>query len=97
MLAPHHTILSMLTLPTRRFALLFAWLAYCGTAANTNAADPCDCVLRHGLLIDGSGKPGRVTDVAISNGRIVAIGNLENLEAGIEINARGNTTKKTGT
>ena len=89
MFAPQHTIAPMLKLPTRRLALLFVCLAYCGTAANTNATVPCDCVLRQGLLIDGSGKPGRVTDVAISNGQTVAIGNLENLEAGVEINARG--------
>ncbi len=87
--APQHTITTMLKLPTRRLTLLLACLAYCGTAANTNAAGRCDCVLRHGLLVDGSGKPGRVTDVAISNGRIVAIGILENLEADIEINASG--------
>jgi N-acyl-D-amino-acid deacylase len=33
-----------------------------------------DVVIRGGLVIDGSGRPGEISDVAISNGRIAAIG-----------------------
>ena len=33
-----------------------------------------DLVLRNGTVIDGSGAPRRVADVAIQNGRIVAVG-----------------------
>jgi N-acyl-D-amino-acid deacylase len=79
----------MLNSPTHRLVLLFTCLASCGLSANTNAADGFDVILRHGQLIDGRGTPGRVTDVAINDGRIVAIGNLQGLPAAIDIDATG--------
>ena len=47
-----------------------------------------DLLIRGGLLIDGTGAPGRTGDVAINDGRISAIG--ENLpgEAAKVIDAR---------
>src|SRR5712672_2649301 len=35
---------------------------------------PCDILIRNGLLIDGTGSPGTVADVAVADGRIAAIG-----------------------
>src|SRR5258706_8486015 len=35
---------------------------------------PCDILIRNGLLIDGTGSPGTVADLALANGRIAAIG-----------------------
>ena len=35
-----------------------------------------DLVIRNGTVIDGTGIPGRVADVAISEGRIVAVGEV---------------------
>ena len=32
-----------------------------------------DIVIRGGLVIDGSGRPGEIADVAVSEGRIAAI------------------------
>ena len=46
-------------------------------------------VLRGGTLIDGTGSSGRPADVAISDGRIVAIGNLDGLTANVVINVSG--------
>ncbi len=46
-------------------------------------------VLRGGTIIDGTGSPGRPADVAISDGRIVAIGNLDGLTANVVINVSG--------
>lgn len=48
-----------------------------------------DVLIRAGLVIDGGGRPGRVTDVAIIGRRIVAVGNLEGLTARVVIDARG--------
>ena len=47
-----------------------------------------DLVIRQGKLIDGSGTPARVADVAVDNGFVSAIG--QNLESGKrEVNADG--------
>ena len=39
-----------------------------------------DLVIRDALLIDGSGRPGVRGDLAVKDDRIVAIGDLEQLE-----------------
>ena len=36
-----------------------------------------DYVIRSGTLIDGTGEPGRLADVGIRDGRIVAIGTID--------------------
>jgi N-acyl-D-amino-acid deacylase len=46
-----------------------------------------DTVIRGGTLVDGSGTPGRRADVAISNGKIVAID--DNLSGTSELDASG--------
>jgi N-acyl-D-aspartate/D-glutamate deacylase len=47
-----------------------------------------DVVIRNGLVVDGTGAPGRLADVAVQDGRIVAIGEVS--ESGAqEIDAQG--------
>jgi N-acyl-D-aspartate/D-glutamate deacylase len=46
-----------------------------------------DIVVRGGTLIDGTGSPGRLADVAVADGRIVAVG--ENLSGRQELDASG--------
>lgn len=47
-----------------------------------------DTVIRHGLLIDGSGTPGSIADLGINQGKIAAIG--QNLGPGLrELDAAG--------
>ena len=49
----------------------------------------CDVLIRGGAVIDGSGAPRRGADVAVSDDRIVAVGDLATMEAGVEIDAAG--------
>src|SRR5438309_6865819 len=48
-----------------------------------------DVIIRNGRVIDGSGRPGLLADVAIKSDRIVRIGNLRGAKAKREIDARG--------
>ena len=47
-----------------------------------------DVVIRNGLVVDGTGNPGRTADVAIRDGRIVAIGEVSD-NGNHEIDAEG--------
>ena len=47
-----------------------------------------DLIIRNGTLVDGTGAPGRVGDLAIAGERIVAIGQVDG-KAGREIDATG--------
>jgi len=53
------------------------------------SAPPYDLLVRNGLVIDGSGAKGVRADVAVTGGRIARIGNLENAQAAIMIDAAG--------
>ncbi len=48
-----------------------------------------DCVIRNGLVVDGTGMPGRIADVGIVDGRISAIGRLGGVTAKQVVNAEG--------
>jgi N-acyl-D-amino-acid deacylase len=71
-----------LILPTM---LLFSFVSN-GTSTT---APKYDLLIKNGLVIDGSGRPGYIADVAIVADRIVRIGNLKNTSAAREINAGG--------
>ncbi|HZI28670.1 MAG TPA: amidohydrolase family protein [Gemmatimonadaceae bacterium] len=51
--------------------------------------DSVDILVRNGTVYDGSGAPGRVTDVGIRADRIVFIGDGSRMRAGRTIEARG--------
>ena len=48
-----------------------------------------DIVISGGRLIDGSGAPWRRADLGIDQGQVVAIGNLDGIEARLQIGAQG--------
>ena len=48
-----------------------------------------DLVVSGGLVIDGTGAPGRVADVGVRDGRIAAVGDLSDATAADRIDARG--------
>lgn len=52
-------------------------------------SDRCDILIKGGEVIDGSGEARRRADVAVTGERIVAIGDLERVVAGVEIEAAG--------
>src|SRR3954471_14401163 len=51
-------------------------------------AETYDLIVRHGRVVDGTGNPAYFADVAITNGRIAAIGRIEG-DAKQEIDAKG--------
>ena len=69
--------------------LSVAALALLAPGAQAAAATPYDIVIRHGQVIDGTGAPGYVADVAIRNGHIAAIGALDQANAAQVIDAHG--------
>ena len=74
------------------FGLLTSLLlgALSASSRNAEASDPpYDIVIRNGRVIDGSGRPGLLADVAIKGDRIVRIGDLRGAKAKREIDARG--------
>lgn len=48
-----------------------------------------DLVFENGLVIDGSGRPGERADVAVSDGKIVAVGRLGEVTAARRVDATG--------
>ena len=61
--------------------ILGAALAHAMTMVALRAAEPFDLVIRNGTVYDGSGGPAQVTDVAVRDDRIAAIGTLNPAEA----------------
>ncbi|MFD4669655.1 amidohydrolase family protein [Lentzea sp. NPDC058450] len=76
----------------RRWAVaLAAGLVLC-VPAEANAAPPplrLDAIIHGGTVFDGSGTPGRITDVGIKDGRIHRIGDLGRVSTRITYDATG--------
>ena len=75
-------------------SLTLAWLGVSASvlfgAATVFAADPAyDLLIRNGKIIDGTGNPWFHGDVAVRNGRIVAIGRVPAGPAKRDIDAHG--------
>jgi N-acyl-D-amino-acid deacylase len=49
----------------------------------------CDILLRGGIVYDGTGAPGGCADIAITDERIVAIGELDDWQAGTVVDVEG--------
>ncbi|HEY3041449.1 MAG TPA: D-aminoacylase [Pyrinomonadaceae bacterium] len=59
------------------------------TKSKTAATPQYDLLIRNGLVVDGSGSPGHIADIAIKDDRIVRIGRLRNARGTREIDASG--------
>jgi N-acyl-D-amino-acid deacylase len=66
------------------------FLAISVTCASLSAADSTsDLIVRNGMIYDGSGKEPFAGDIAITGDKIAAVGELENIKAKAEIDAKG--------
>ena len=64
-------------------------LAILAWASSGAAEDTFDLLVRHGLIVDGSGADGFEADVGIRDGRIVRVGDLSGATAKRTIDASG--------
>src|SRR5262245_41793806 len=66
-------------------ALVFSVVA----SAQPVPAPSFDVILRHGTVLDGSGLPRVVADVAIANGFVARVGDLSKARAAVDVDAAG--------
>ena len=57
----------------------------------TNSNVRADYIIRGADVIDGLGNPGVCANVAVTDDRILAVGDLENMTSSIEVDANGKT------
>ena len=50
-----------------------------------------DTIIRGGIVIDGTGRPGFAADVAVTGGKVAAVGDLRAADAAESIDAAGKT------
>src|SRR5438445_5478230 len=65
--------------------LMGCWLL----AARANGGELLAVAIRHGTVIDGSGRAGYAADIGVRNGYIVRIGDLRAAAATLDIDATG--------
>jgi N-acyl-D-amino-acid deacylase len=70
----------------RRILTIFVLAAFAATAA---AAERVDLLVRNGTIYDGRGGAPITGDVAVRDGRVVAVGALRDYTAAREVDARG--------
>src|SRR6266545_3700999 len=69
--------------------ILATMLLLSSLSSATTSKPQYDLLIKNGLVVDGSGRPGYVADIAINGDRIVRLGKLKNATAAREINAAG--------
>lgn len=70
----------------RRSSIVFCVLVFLPRSGSGQAPD---LVLQQGWVLDGTGSPGYVADVAVRDGRIVAVGRVDPTGAARVVDARG--------
>jgi dihydroorotase/N-acyl-D-amino-acid deacylase len=71
-------------------SLILATMLLFSSLSNAAPAKPqYDLLIRNGLVVDGSGRPGYLADVAINGDRLLRIGKLKNASGAREIDAAG--------
>jgi len=72
-----------------RYVFLFGFGLYIIMACTQRPKQTYDLILRHGMIVDGSGKPPVKGDIAIQGDSIAAIGDLSDASGNKEIDATG--------
>ena len=67
----------------------FFWLVCLLIASVANAATQVDLLIRNGVVYDGSGNAPVRGDVAVNDGRVVAVGALRDYTASRQLDAKG--------
>ncbi|MEH6762788.1 MAG: D-aminoacylase [Maribacter arcticus] len=70
-------------------SLLFTFIIFFGSSCTQS--ETYDVLIKNGQLVDGSGQPSYIGDIAINGDTIAAIGNLDNAKGLQEIDATGLT------
>src|SRR5882757_7857239 len=71
-----------------KLAIRFCFCILISLLALKTSAATYDVILRHGRIVDGTGNPAYFADIAITNGRIAAIGRITG-DAKTELDAKG--------
>lgn len=69
--------------------MLLIGILLSSSVSHSSSQPDYDLLIRHGRIVDGSGRPAYRADVAVQGDRIVRIGNPGNARAKREIDARG--------
>ena len=69
--------------------VIFLFLVLISAAVLRGQSSAFDLIVRHGTLVDGSGNPRFLADVAIRSGFIAAVGDLSQATAALQIDATG--------
>jgi N-acyl-D-aspartate/D-glutamate deacylase len=74
-----------------RYSFALLTISIVSGIAFVRAEDPAgyDLIIQDGKIVDGSGQPGFIGDVAVKGDRILAVGKLTNMAAKRTIDARG--------
>src|SRR5215831_7421347 len=72
-----------------RKTYLVATLLAGGGTPLVRPADSYDLIIRHGIVVDGTGLPRYVADLGITGGHIAKIGDLSSDRATTELDATG--------
>jgi N-acyl-D-amino-acid deacylase len=71
-------------------SIILATMLFSSSLSSATTSKPqYDLLIRNGLIIDGSGRPGYIADVAINGERIVRLAKLKNAAGAREIDATG--------
>jgi len=73
----------------QRFLVHVALAVLIASLFSCKGRQPLDLIIENGSVIDGSGSPGRESDVGVSGGKIAVIGDLSSRQAERRIDAAG--------
>jgi N-acyl-D-amino-acid deacylase len=79
----------MTNLNRKLSAKIFGFLLILLTLQGCNPAPQYDVIIKNGRIVDGTGKPSYIADIAINADTIAAVGNLSHARSNKTIDARG--------